>query len=330
MKIAFLGNFGVDYSSETHHKKSLEALGHSVFPLQEGRATAEEIEAVALGSDMLVWVHTHGWVTPSPFNLSMVTVLERLRENKIPTVTYHLDLWFGIQRQKDLEQDEFYKHIQHFFTVDKLMADWFNDNTEVKGHYLQAGVFDQECYLSEPQLERRNGSSTPLERKHDVIFVGSKGYHPEWNYRPQLIDWLRDFMRNGFVHVGGDGDTGTLRGQALNQMYANSNIAIGDSLCINFDYPHYWSDRVYETLGRGGFMIHPYIKGMEEHFEDKKHLVFYEFNNFDDLRAKIDYYLDHDDEREAIRLAGHEHVKNNHTYKHRWATIIKEVSDGSN
>lgn len=322
MKIAFLGNFGVDYSSESHHKKTLEQLGHQVFPLQEGRASAEEIEAIAYGSDMFVWVHTHGWQTPTAIGLGMVEVLERLKARNIPTVTYHLDLWFGIQRQKDLEQDEFYKHIGYFFTVDKKMADWFNENTQVKGRYLQAAVFEPECYMHKLPIK--------AEYRHDVVFVGSRGYHPEWQYRPQLIDWLRETYGDKFTHVGGDGQIPTTRGAALNELYWNSKIAIGDSLCIGFNYPYYWSDRVYETLGRGGFIIHPYIKGMEEHFEDKKHLVFYEFGNFEQLKNLIDYYLEHDDEREAIRLAGHEHVKQNHTYKQRWGAIIKEVCDGSN
>lgn len=68
------------------------------------------------------------------------------------------------------------------------------------------------------------------------------------------------------------------------------------------------------------------IKGMQEDFEDGKHLVFYKFGDFDDLKSKIDYYLEHDDEREKIRLAGHEHVKANHTYRQRWEAIITEVT----
>lgn len=320
MKIAFLGNFGVDYSSESHHKKTLEQLGHEVVALQEGQALAEQVKAYAEQCDMFVWVHTHGWVTPSNYNYSMVQVLEDLRAKNIPTLTYHLDLWFGIQRQKDLEQDEFYKHIGHFFTVDKKMADWFNENTQVKGHYLQAAVFEPECY---------KGDWREAYAK-DVAFIGSRGYHHEWQYRPQLIDWLKETYGERFMHVGGDGQIPTTRGVELNNLYASTKVNIGDSLCIGFDYPYYWSDRVYETLGRGGFIIHPYIKGMDAHFEDKKHLVFYEFGNFEQLKNLIDYYLEHDEEREAIRLAGHEHVKQNHTYKQRWEAIIKEVCDGSN
>ena len=45
---------------------------------------------------------------------------------------------------------------------------------------------------------------------------------------------------------GGDG-LGVVRGEKLNQLYADSKIVIGDSLSLNFDYPGYWSDRIYET-----------------------------------------------------------------------------------
>jgi hypothetical protein len=318
MKITFVGNFGVDYSSENHHKKSLESLGHQVIALQEGVATGEEILQQSNGSQLLVFIHTHGWSTPG---MSLVEVLQQCKALGIPTITYHLDLWFGIQRQKDLEDDGFYKNIGHFFTVDKLMADWFNENTEVKGHYLQAGVFDEECLA----YNSFNSDTGELWPERDIVFVGSKGYHHEWQWRPQLINWLHDTYGDRFTHVGGDGQTGTVRGISLNVLYGNSKVAVGDSLCLNFDYPYYWSDRVYETLGRGGFMIHPFIEGMQGHFEDGKHLVFFKFGDFEDLKRKIDYYLEHDEEREKIRKAGHEHVKANHTYKNRWQTILKEL-----
>lgn len=312
MRITFVGNFHVDYSSESHHAKSLEALGHEVIRLQEGVNTGDDILEQLSTTDMLVWIHTHGWET---MGITPAVIFEECKALGIPSVTYHLDLWFGLERQKDLEADPFYKTIEHFFTVDKLMADWFNENTEVKGHYLQAGVFDQECYMASPSGDRR-----------DVIFVGSKSYHPEWQYRPQLIEWLQSTYQDRFTHVGGDGQTGTIRGAALNQMYADSLVSVGDTLCLNFDYPYYWSDRVYETLGRGGFLIHPYIKGMKNHFIGGRHLVYYKYGDFEGLKKAIDYYLEHADEREAIRLAGHEEVKRHHTYLNRWKTIIEEVT----
>lgn len=308
MKITFLGNFNVSYSSENHHVKTLESLGHEVTKLQEGVVNGNEIVKQALLSDLFVVVHTHGWVTPV---LSLADVL-RLLKGKVTTLTYHLDLWFGIERQKDLETDDFYKLIDHFFCTDKLMADWFNDNTKVKGHFLPAGVYHEETYLVD------------LPKTNDVIFVGSKSYHQEWKWRPQLIDWLSQTYGDRFKHYGNDG-LGIVRGDELNRLYASTKIVVGDTLCLNFNYPYYLSDRVFETTGRGGFLLMPYIKGIEDLFEVGKEIITFKFGDFKDLKKKIDYYLEHDDERESIRIAGFERTKKDHTYKNRWITILDEI-----
>jgi hypothetical protein len=313
--IVFLGNFEVPYSSENHHAKSLESLGHTVTKLQERQATSEQIFKKSLSSDLFIWVHTHKWKTPG--SMSMIDVLKKLKESNIPTMTYHLDLWFGIEREKDLKNDDFYTNIGHFFATDKLMCDWFNENTSVKGHFLPAGVYDKECYIHKDY--------NPYEFKYDVIFVGSKGYHPEHKYRPQLIDFLRNTYGKRFLHVGGDGDTGTVRGDDLNKIYAQSKVAVGDSLNINFNYPYYTSDRLFESTGRGGFTIYPRIKGLEDYFEDGNEIVFYEHGNLKDLKNKIDECLSNDLDRERIRLNGHERTKQEHTYIHRWATILEEL-----
>jgi spore maturation protein CgeB len=309
--IVFLGNFRVDYTTESHHVKTLQSMGHKVIKLQETEAKSEEILATARKSDLFIWVHTHGWKTPG--RLTMSNVLKQLKNEKIPTMTYHLDLWFGLKRQKDLSSDPVYKEIGHFFTVDSKMADWFNKKTDVKGHYIPAGVFDKEATYKPTKI-----------LSHEVVFVGSKRYHPEWKYRSQLIDWLQATYDKRFEHWGNDGIK-TIRGKNLNHLYASTKIVVGDTLCPNFSYPDYWSDRVYETLGRGGFIIHPYISGMEKEFTDKEHLVFYEYKNFKQLKELIDYYLEHDEEREQIRLAGHNLVKEKYTYKNRWEQILKEL-----
>lgn len=312
MKIAFLGNFSVDFSSENHHKRSIESLGHEVIAMQEAQVSTDNVLLEAQECDMFIWVHTHGWQTIG--NLTMTQVLLALNNANIPTMTYHLDLWFGLQRQNDLSTDEFYRHIGHFFTVDKLMADWFNENTQVKGHYLRAGVFEEECVMLEPNQEPLN----------DIIFVGSKGYHPEWQWRPQLIEWLAETYGDRFKHFGGDG-LGIVRGTELNQLYANTKVVVGDSLVLGFNYPDYWSDRVYETLGRGGFLLMPKIKGLDTEF-DEHELATFEFGNFDNLKQQIEFYISNDIYRQTMQRQGFNKVKNNYTYVHRWQTIFKELS----
>lgn len=312
MKITFVGNFDVSYSSESHHAASLEALGHEVTRLREGKTRGDDILDHGLRSDMLVFVHTHSWATPG---LPLDTVFDQLSRAGIPTVTYHLDLWLGLERQRDLKRDPFYRAIGWFFTADRLMADWFNSNTPVRGEFLPAGVFGPECYIS----------AEPSPHANDVVFVGSKRYHPEHPWRPQLIDWLRDTYGSRFTHVGGDGDTGTIRGDDLNRIYAGSKVAVGDTLCLNFDYPWYASDRLFECPGRGGFNLFPRIKGIDEWFTEGEEIAFYDFGDLEGLKFLIDYYLEADDEREQIRRAGHERAKADHTYARRWQTILETV-----
>jgi hypothetical protein len=285
-------------------------MGHTVERLQETEARSQDILEKARNSDLFIWVHTHGWTTRG--RISMDVVLKNLRASRVPTMTYHLDLWFGLSREKDLGRNPVYKYIQHFFTVDERMSDWFNINTKVKGHYLPAAVYDKEAYYK------------PAKLTNDVVFVGSKTYHPEWSYRPKLINWLQETYKDRFALYGREG-RGVVRGNDLNNLYASTKIVVGDTLCPNFDYPSYWSDRVYETIGRGGFIIHPYIKGMEKEFTDKETIVFYEYGNFEQLQSLIDYYLKNDKEREAIRIAGHNLVKEKYTYKNRWESILKQL-----
>lgn len=305
MRISFLGNFSVDYSSESHHAKTLEKMGHEVTRIQENEPINE-----APDCDVFVWVHTHGWRSSG---------IERLIEKYkgyVPIVSYHLDLWIGLERMKDLETDPFYKLIDYWFVTDKLMADWLNKETDVKGIYLSSGVFEDECVM----LDRFN--DVP-----EISFIGSKGYHPEWPYRPKLINWLKETYGDNFGHYSGEeGTLGLKRGLHLNQLLADTKIVVGDSLCLNFDYPYYWSDRVYEIMGRGGFLIMPWIKGLDEQFENGTHIVYYKFGDFDGLKERIDFYLKNAKAREYIRKNGFEEVKKNHTYTKRWEFILDEIN----
>lgn len=308
MRITFYGNFGVSYSSESHHAKSLEALGHTVVRLQEPVTPAEVIQTEAASSDIFVWIKTHGWDTPG-----IDWVLDDLRQRRIPIISYHLDAYMPIpERWARYRNDPYMMGLDHFFTCDRLMADWLNANTPVRGHYLPAGVFGDECYMST--------ESSPWA--NDVLFVGQRSYHEIWPYRPQLVDWLHSTYGERFSRIAGDAPSGTVRGAALNALYANSKVVVGDSLCLGFDYPDYWSDRVYETMGRGGFLIMPYIKGLDRYFDSGVHLAFYDFGNFEQLKGEIDYFLENEDARERIRRAGQAEVAAKHTYVHRWQTIL--------
>lgn len=315
MKIVFLGNFQVPYTSENHYAATLERMGHRVVRLQEPMVSTDRVYQESLNADMFFWVHTHGWNLKG--HRTMREVLRKLDGKGIPTVAYHLDLYMGLHRWNEYEDHDYFK-VKHFFTVDRLMADWLNENTSTIGHYLPAGVYEPECYIADqdPRYE------------FDVVFVGSKRYHPEWKYRPKLVEWLQRTYGSRFGHFGNDGIK-VMRGDELNRLYASAKVVVGDTLCIDYTYPDYWSDRIYETTGRGGMIVHPYIKGIETQFEDGKEAVFYQYNDFADLKTKIDQLVRDDKYREKIRVAGHLRTKYDHTYTQRLQTIIETIKGES-
>lgn len=307
MTIAYCGNFTQAHCTEVHLAATLEKLGHRVIQLQEDALPNEWTQTPC---DFMLWTRT--W--PDKVTLNDLAQFPL-------TVSYHLDLYVGLGRhqlhegrslQEVLQNDPFWR-TDYVFTPDgDPESDRVFKECGVNHVYIKPGVFEGDCYIAKNPKTK------------DVIFVGSKTYHPEYPYRPQLISWLRDNYGERFEHWGHDG-LGTVRNDPLNQLYGSTKIVVGDSLVLP-NHINYWSDRAYETLGRGGFLVHPYIKGMEEEFEGGKHLIFYKHGDFNELRAIIDYYLAHPKQREGIRKQGHEFVKNHATYTDRLKQMLEVLT----
>lgn len=324
MQIAYVGNFTQRHCTEVHLAATLESMGHDVVRIQETeQANPGWIEReLPLEADLFLYTRTWG---------HMVTMsdIEQLRRLNIPSASYHLDLYVGLKREDGLDNDPFWR-TDYVFTPDgsEEAAEVFKKK-DINHFYMKPGVFKPECYSMASDV--KYGVQFPL----DVIFVGGGSAtgegpqygHTEWPYRGQLIKWLKDTYGDQFKKFGWPQET--IRNERLNSLYGAAKVVVGDTLCLGFTRPHYWSDRVYETMGRGGFMIHPYIKGMEEEFTDGENIVFYEYNNWAQLKEKIDYYLSHDDEREHIRQAGHEFVKENATYNNRLQLMLDTVFPAS-
>ena len=67
-------------------------------------------------------------------------------------------------------------------------------------------------------------------------------------------------------------------------------------------------------------------EGLDEEFTPYKHFVPYEYGDIRGFLEKIEYYIEHDVEREYIRKEGFEFTKENHTLIQRCQKLIKSIS----
>jgi len=120
---------------------------------------------------------------------------------------------------------------------------------------------------------------------------------------------------------------GVLSDREMVEMYSRSKINLGFSSCGE---THKTGERIlqvrlrdFEVPMSGGFYMVEYMEELEEFFEIGKEIVCY--TDAQDLAEKIKYYLRHDDEREAIRLAGLRRCLRDHTWEKRFADAFKEM-----
>lgn len=80
--------------------------------------------------------------------------------------------------------------------------------------------------------------------------------------------------------------------------------------------------RVFETLGSGSFLLSEKLSS-ENPFSERE-LV--QFRDTEDLMKKIGYFLENDEEREAIAERGHAAALAGHTFTHRARQITETIS----
>jgi len=302
MRIFYAGNFN-NVNAE-YISKTLESMGHEVKRRNEDHTTVDwvlkHIEEEQYDFMLCEEARFKGDYIYGVGDGQKDKVKGRLIEimDKILVVPWLTNLIQNIPERSYLLEDNPVFKAPRVFTTDGGLK---RDNV----FCLRQGVYDRDAVMSKEESQYRVG------------FVGEDNQR-FWPYRKQLIKFLKDNYDS--LRLAGHGRD-RYYGLELNKLLGSIDIIVGDSVYS----PNYWSNRVYEVIGRGGFLIMPDIPGLDEEFTPFKHYVPYEFNNFDDLRKKIDYYLTHKDEREYIRQEGFEYCKENYTYKQRLEVIIDYV-----
>ena len=179
--------------------------------------------------------------------------------------------------------------------------------------FLQIGI--------DPKVYNKHESN---EAGHDIVYMGNnyRNQFPEGQARLNMITMLWAKYKNRFGLYGNGWNLSNPENNAdqlkQSKIYNNSKIAINFS---QFNEDRYTSDRMFRILASNCFCISHHYKGIEKDFELGKHLE--TFRNLQELQHKLDHYLNHDEERNAIRDNGFNLCHNTWTYAHMVSNLLE-------
>jgi len=319
MRVLYIGNFQPPHSTENEIRIALEANGVDVVQAQEN--LFDWSNTGVRNCNFVLWTHSHHFTAPE--NYTKIRRFEAAqRKAKRPMIGYHLDRWMGLGREVQLTYDPYFEQ--------SLLCTADGGHDEAWAEFGINHLWFPPA-VSHVDAERIVQPKRALARK-TVGFCGSwHGYHVEWAWREKLVLWLRRTYQSRLALYPLYGRS--LRGKDLNVLYASVPVIVGDS-CLaptrtGEPITRYWSDRIPETIGRGGFLLHPYVEGIDEHFMPGEHFITYEPYDVDGLADLIAEWNDQPTEREHIAKAGREHVLDHHTYKHRMERLLTLVRGGA-
>jgi len=143
------------------------------------------------------------------------------------------------------------------------------------------------------------------EFQSDILWTGrqSIGDNLARNQIIAYIDFLEKTSKRYKARVFGI--QGKLWLGYPNYLYyiSGTKIGIGSN---SFERRKYSSDRLGNYMACGTFYLTEYVEGIEQCFRQGEHLDW--FTTIDELKEKLEYYLENDEERERIAKAGQKFV----------------------
>lgn len=184
----------------------------------------------------------------------------------------------------------------------------------LNSEYLEIG-FDPEIY-------KPGGESHKMP---EIVFMGNNygSLFPLSKYRFEMVDFLKNTYGSRFGFYGNG--WGDCNGNFNSSQYEEAKAYRGSKIAINlshFDYERYNSDRILRIMGTGTpICLTKGYKGIEKDYEPGINLDVW--NNFNELKDKIDYYLTNDEDRIKIAHNGYELVNKKFTFDSMIKNILK-------
>jgi len=146
-----------------------------------------------------------------------------------------------------------------------------------------------------------------LERNIDLGIVCKEAL----SSRRKFVKFLQDNYGDRFIKKEG------IFFEQMAEFYNKCKIVVNQSGGNDINM------RMFEATACGALLITQKVPYLDELFEDGKEIVVY--STMKELIKKINYYLEHDDERKKIARAGQVRTLNDHTYQSRVKEIIKII-----
>jgi hypothetical protein len=193
-----------------------------------------------------------------------------------------------------------------------------NDNPKMDFNTNCLSCHEKTKVICESPSYDPNGLFRPSKNKDiDVSFMGLIGSYRD--YRKQYID----FLKSSNINYSFSSDE-TRDSQISNQEYAD--ILSRSKIGLNFSYSvdrHQLKGRVFETMLSGAMLLESANDQIKELFNENTEFV--AFTDKEDLLKKINYYLDHDSERENIAYNGRKKVLDCYNGQQYWDAIFSKV-----
>lgn len=156
----------------------------------------------------------------------------------------------------------------------------------------------------------------------EIGFVGTLVPQNLYSERVDALEAVKDYDPGIWsVHEVPASLRGFHRGQALGEemlrCYSGSRIVVNP----HANFMRYGGNmRLFEACGAGAFQITDDRPGVQKWFTVGEHLVTYD--NLEQLRQRVRYYLDNEEERKQVAIAGQKHVYAHHTYDQRMTRLM--------
>lgn len=168
----------------------------------------------------------------------------------------------------------------------------------------------------------------PVQKSENklISFIGNNNVGTNLNFelakeRQSMIKFLSQNYPISFTAYGLGQDGKMVNPQEEINIYNYSAIAISQN---NFDRELYTSDRLWRIMACGCFCLTKYFKGIETIFERGVHLDWWA--DLHELKEKIDYYLENDEERNKIAETGATAVRSRYTWVNRFEQMNKLIT----